>query len=381
MNGTKLSPRTPQEVSEAVRACERVVPRGGGTKDALSEVPPGAGAVEAGGLRGVVEYEPSEFTITALAGTPLADLEAILGENGQYLPFDPPLVSQGATLGGAVAAGLNGPGRYRYGGVRDFVLGVELADGEGQLVRGGGRVVKNAAGFDLPKLLAGSLGGLGVITELCLKVFPRPAAFATLRWTEPAGGAALSALDRLNAASFDLWALELEPPATLVLRVGGSPESLPARIQRLRSFLGPSDKLASDASRKSDLVSDVPAYWTSLRELDWLPEGSWLVKVPLTPRRIAALEAALEALADSAPRRRYSGGGAVAWLAWPEGLGFERLEQLLERHGLSGLVVKGRFAAGRRFSPPRLLLNRRQSVFEERVRRALDPRGRFVWRA
>ena len=104
----------------------------------------------------------------------------MLAEHGQYLPFDPPLAAAGATLGGTVAAGLSGPGRYRYGGVRDFVLGVRFVDGMGNLVRGGGKVVKNAAGFDFPKLMVGSLGRLGVLAELSFKVFPQPPAFATL---------------------------------------------------------------------------------------------------------------------------------------------------------------------------------------------------------
>ena len=123
-------------------------------------------------LSGVLEYEPGEFTFTALAGTPLASVDSLLAEHGQYLPFDPPLAERGATLGGTVAAGLSGPGRYRYGGVRDFILGVRFVDGAGALVRGGGKVVKNAAGFDLPKLMVGSLGQLGVLVELTLQSLP-----------------------------------------------------------------------------------------------------------------------------------------------------------------------------------------------------------------
>ena len=107
------------------------------------------------GLNGVLEYEPSEFTFTALAGTPVRDIAAILAERGQYLPFDPMLVGAGSTLGGTVASGLSGPGRFRFGGLRDFILGVRFVDGGGRLLRLGGKVVKNSAGFDVPKFFVG----------------------------------------------------------------------------------------------------------------------------------------------------------------------------------------------------------------------------------
>lgn len=157
-----MSPRTPEEVAEAVRSGAKLLPRGGGSKPALSQAPAGVEVLEMGGLAGIVEYRPEEFVIIALAGTPLSEVKELLRRHQQYLPFDPPLAAAGATLGGTVAAGLSGPMRHRFGGVRDFILGVRLVDGKGRLVRGGGKVVKNAAGFDLPKLMVGSLGQLGV---------------------------------------------------------------------------------------------------------------------------------------------------------------------------------------------------------------------------
>src|SRR4029079_3476030 len=102
-------------------------------------------------------------------------------QRGQYLPFDPKCVEAGATLGGTVASGLSGPGRFRFGGVRDFILGVRFADGAGRLLRVGGKVVKNAAGFDLPKFFVGSAGRSGVLSEIPLKVLPRPVFTLTLR--------------------------------------------------------------------------------------------------------------------------------------------------------------------------------------------------------
>src|SRR6266851_2564262 len=155
-----IQPTNIDEVQKAVAESARVVVRGAGTKGGLCAPDGDATVLDLSTLSGVLEYEPGEFTFTALAGTPVATVNRLLAEHGQYLPFDPPLVERGATLGGTVAAGLSGSGRYRFGGVRDFIIGVRFVDGQGQLVRGGGKVVKNAAGFDLPKLMVGSLGRL-----------------------------------------------------------------------------------------------------------------------------------------------------------------------------------------------------------------------------
>ena len=156
-----LSPESIDQVAEAVRSSGRVLAVGRQTKPRLSCS--NATKLCLSKLRGILEYEPSEFTFTALAGTPLRDLVEALAQRGQYLPFDPLLVEAGATLGGTVAAGLSGPGRFRFGGLRDFILGARFVDGTGRLLRLGGKVVKNAAGFDLPKFFVGSLGRFGVL--------------------------------------------------------------------------------------------------------------------------------------------------------------------------------------------------------------------------
>ena len=130
-------PTSIAEVEAAVRAAppgSRILAHGRGTKPPLSTSPDDAVTLDVSGLSGIIEYEPGEFTFTALAGTPIEDIAAALAEHGQFLPFDPPLVEAGATLGGTVAAGLSGPGRYRYGGVRDFVLGIRYVDGAGEVV-------------------------------------------------------------------------------------------------------------------------------------------------------------------------------------------------------------------------------------------------------
>lgn len=133
-------------------------------------------------LNGVVAYDPRELVLVARAGTPLAELEALLAQNGQMLAFEPPQFNAAGTLGGAVAAGLSGPRRATAGAVRDFVLGVELIDGTAQTLRFGGRVIKNVAGYDVSRLMAGALGTLGVLTEIALKVLPRPAEELSLQF-------------------------------------------------------------------------------------------------------------------------------------------------------------------------------------------------------
>lgn len=355
-----LHPTTIDEVQQAVAASARVVVRGAGTKPGLGALAGDAAVLDLSGLSGVLEYEPGEFTFTALAGTPVAAVERLLAEHGQYLPFDPPLVGHAATLGGTVAAGLSGAGRYRFGGVRDFILGVRFIDGTGALVRGGGKVVKNAAGFDLPKLMVGSLGQYGVLAEFSFKVFPRSEATLSLHAGFPNLAAALPPLQRVYTAPLDIDALDLvmgaAGQAELWVRLGGLNSVLAARAERIGQLLGGAEVLAG---------LDEAALWRDARELSWAPAGGCLIKVPLSPARLPNFDAALPA----GTLRRYSAGGNVGWVALPpeQLAGFETM---LIAQGLSGLVV---------FGPPgRPLLGQRTgAAFARRVKTALDPNGRF----
>ena len=171
--------------------------RGGGSKNfytglAQAPLPPGSAPaqwLETAGLAGVLSYEPSELVVVVGAGTPLAELETLLAGKGQYLPFEPPHFSVstgpgeqvgGATVGGMVACGLAGPARASVGSVRDYVLGVRMVNGLAQSLTFGGQVMKNVAGYDVSRLMAGALGTLGVLAEISLKVLPQPVAEATL---------------------------------------------------------------------------------------------------------------------------------------------------------------------------------------------------------
>lgn len=162
-------------------AHEPLVIRGHGSKDFYGNATTGEG-LDTTGLAGIVSYDPRELVLVARAGTALAGIEASLAEHGQMLPFEPPQFDGRGTLGGAVAAGLSGPRRATAGAVRDFVLGVEIVDGSGQRLRFGGRVIKNVAGYDVSRLMVGALGTLGVLSEIALKVLPRPAEELSLQF-------------------------------------------------------------------------------------------------------------------------------------------------------------------------------------------------------
>ena len=166
------------QIRTAAAVQSPLVIRGGGTKDFYGQSTDGT-VLDATPCAGVVDYDPTELVITARAGTRLADIEQTMRASGQMLACEPPHFGAGATLGGAVAAGLSGPRRPYAGAMRDIVLGVRMLDGRGVDLTFGGRVMKNVAGFDLPRVMTGALGTLGVLTEISLKCVPLPKSEAT----------------------------------------------------------------------------------------------------------------------------------------------------------------------------------------------------------
>lgn len=360
------------ELADAVRGHPRVLARGGGSKPALSTpADVETTVIDLSQIRGVQVYDPGEFTFTALAGTPLGEIASMLGERGQYLPFDPPLAEAGATLGGTIAAGLSGPGRYRYGGVRDFLIGIRFVNGRGDVVRGGGNVVKNAAGFDFPKLMVGSLGRLGILTEVTFKVFPTPPMTASLCAHFADLSAALDALVSLSHSKFDLDALDLAPGAedvALWVRLGGLALALPQRLDRLTGLLNEKNR-----PRQIELFGeDAPAsYWAEIDAMTWRSAGGLLVKTPVTPKRIRQLD---PLLADAGAVRRYSSGGNTAWIYWPGAA--DELDTMLRQEELAGLVLDG--------PPGRPWLGRLSGrAMLQRIAATLDPESKFgalaVW--
>lgn len=306
----------------------KVLPVGNRTKLPLT-LDADCSLISLGGMSGMIEYEPSEFTFTAWAGSRVSEIEAQLNQRGQYLPFDPVLLSAGATLGGTIAAGLSGPGRFRFGGVRDFLIGIQWLDGQGRLIRGGGKVVKNAAGFDFPKFMVGSLGRYGILVDVTFKVFPRPV--STLTWGVPFldHAAAMDGIAGIASSRLEVDALDYRPECReLAIRLAGPREVLPDLLSELRQRY-PDGKQWSDA--------DAEAYWTAIKEFDWSGfQSPVMVKVPINLSAFLKVES--ELLAGGA-RVHLSVGGNVAWVALDRAAKLDWLSQLLLGHGLSGLVV------------------------------------------
>jgi glycolate oxidase FAD binding subunit len=223
--------------------------RGGGTKDWYGQALAGE-VLDTRAYSGVVAYEPTELVITARCGTPLAEIEALLAEHGQMLAFEPPRCGPGSTIGGVVAAALSGPRRASAGAVRDFVLGAVLMDGHGEALRFGGQVMKNVAGYDVSRLLAGSLGTLGLIMEVSLKVLPLPLREATLRFE-------MNEIDALR--NLNEWAGQPLPVSAscwhrdvLTVRLSGAEAAVTAAQHKLGGSLLEPEQGA--------------AFWTSLRD-------------------------------------------------------------------------------------------------------------------
>ena len=217
-------------VQSALSAGAQLNIRGGGTKDFYGEAPQGD-LLDTRVLEGISSYEPTELVVTSRCGTSLAELEALLAEKGQCLPFEPPHFAPGSTVGGMVAAGLAGPSRASVGSVRDFVLGATLLNGRGEVLSFGGQVIKNVAGYDVSRLLAGSMGTLGVILEVSLKVLPVAPATATLSFQMPQAQA-LAQLNQwggqplpLNASAW--W------DDTLIVRLRGALAAVRAALVKM----------------------------------------------------------------------------------------------------------------------------------------------------
>jgi glycolate oxidase FAD binding subunit len=234
-----LSDTLAERIREAAKTGTRLRVRGGGSKDFYGEPLIGE-PLDVSPFRGVVSYEPSELVVTVRAGTPLAELEVLLASQGQCLPFEPPHFGPDATVGGMVASGLSGPARASVGGVRDYMLGVKIINGQGEVLIFGGQVMKNVAGYDVSRLMAGSLGTLGVLLEVSLKVLPVAPAEATLMC---AGVSQQQALDLLNAwgaqplplnASCWVHDTTAQPPRdTLFVRLRGAVAAVDAACPRM----------------------------------------------------------------------------------------------------------------------------------------------------
>jgi glycolate oxidase FAD binding subunit len=249
--------------------------RGAGTKDYLGNLGPTDIVLETAALSGVVAHVPADLTVTVAAGTPLAELQRALAQHGQTLPLDPPHGDR-ATIGGVVAANSSGFRRARYGGVRDLLLGTTTALADGSVARAGGRVVKNVAGYDMNKLLVGSLGTLGVITECTFKVLPMPAATAGIRARFAHAADAFAAADAIARTPARAAAVVVEGSDTWQLLVVA--EGAASAVARTMTIVASAAEARGSAERDPDIDRGLAL----LRELPGTADGV-LIRASLPP--------------------------------------------------------------------------------------------------
>ena len=351
--------RTLVEHVQQARAERRTLSiRGGDTKRFYGNAPQGE-PLDMGELTGISSYEPTELVVTARAGTKLAELEALLGEQGQCLAFEPPRFAidgtQGGTVGGMVAAGLSGPSRAAAGAVRDHVLGATLLNGKGEVLSFGGQVMKNVAGYDVSRLLAGSLGVLGAICEVSLKVLPRPAASATLRF-EMAQADAIRQLNQWGGQPLPLHASAWWQ-GLLVLRLAGAAAAVEAAARTL------------GGERLPPALAD--AFWDGLRDQGdeyfvaaraALDHGATLWRLslpPTTPPLALAGDGLIE------------WGGAQRWLSSP--LPAAEVRDAAAAAGGHATLFMGHERSAGVFAPLKSPLDR----IHRELKRAFDPDGVF----
>jgi glycolate oxidase FAD binding subunit len=323
--------------------------RGGGTKDWYGQRLDGD-VLDTREYTGIVDYEPTELVITARCGTPLAEIEAALAERGQMLAFEPPHFGAGATLGGAIASGLSGPRRATSGAVRDFVLGCTLLDGKGDVRSFGGQVMKNVAGYDVSRLLAGSLGTLGLLLDVSVKVLPRAPREATLVFD---GVAEIDAIRRLNE-----WAGRPLPisascwhDGVLMVRLSGAHAAVDAAIRSLGG----------------DVMPDCAGFWESVREQHHaFFDGDmplWRLSVPST----------VGAIVLGSPQL-IEWGGAQRWLRAPgDAATAERIRATVRAAGGHATLFRGGDKSVGVFQPLAPPIAR----IHERLKAGFDPAGIF----
>ncbi|QGY00460.1 glycolate oxidase subunit GlcE [Roseovarius faecimaris] len=370
-----MEPRNEEELANIVAGASAPMRiEGGGTRPIghVTDAP----VLSTRGLSGITLYEPGALTLVAQAGTPLAEAEAALAAEGQRLAFEPMdhralLGTSGApTLGGMVAANVSGPRRIQVGACRDSLLGVRFVDGRGQVIRNGGRVMKNVTGYDLVKLMAGSYGTLGVLTEVALKVLPIPAATGVLLFEGLSDERAVSALSRALRSPFEVTGAAhtqkgLDGAPVTMIRLEGSEASVAYRADRLTAELSEFGSCALETDPEN-----TKAGWTWVRDVAPFHgrDGTvWRLSVKPTeaPAIVAALTGA-EAL--------YDWGGGLIWLFCPAGCGVDgrRIRAALAEHsGGHATLIRG--DDPHPFQP----LAEPLQTLQTGLRARFDPRGLF----
>jgi len=314
-----LRPATEADLAEAVATATGPLSiRGGGTRGVAAE----GEALTTSGVSGITLYEPGALTLVAKAGTPVAEIEAALAAENQMLAFEPmdhrPLLGTTGepTIGGVVATNTSGPRRVQAGACRDFLLGVRFVDGAGTIVRNGGRVMKNVTGYDLTKLMCGAAGTLGILTEVSLKVLPRPECVATLVFDGPDMPATLDILLAAMGSPFEVSGAAWLPPGqageqgAALVRIEGFEASVAYRAEALRARLGDA-RLVTDPAENDRL-------WRAVRDVTPLADRAgdvWSVSV-----RPADFPALVAGHPDDGILVDWAGGRL--WLSLPPGTDF-----------------------------------------------------------
>jgi len=335
--------------AETIRAAatggKRLRIRGGGTKDFYGQALEGE-ILDTRAYAGVVAYDPTELVITVRGGTPLAEIERVLAEKRQMLAFEPPHFGAAATIGGAVAAGLSGPRRATAGAVRDFVLGVRMMDGRGADLTFGGQVMKNVAGYDVSRVMAGALGTLGVILEVSLKVLPLPVAEATLKFEMPRDRA-IETMNRWGGKPLPISAIAYTD-GDLGVRLSGAA----AAVKEACATLGGDRVDGGQAER----------FWTGIREqTDPFFAGDeplWRLSVPSTTPPLA-----LEG------RELVEWGGALRWLKG--GAEARTIREMTVRAGGHAMLFRGGDKSAGVFHPLAPAIAR----IHQRLKAEFDPDG------
>jgi glycolate oxidase FAD binding subunit len=313
-----------QTITEARAAKRPLGIEGGGTRARLGRSAQVEATLSARALTGITLYEPAELVLAAKAGTPLADIEATLAARGQLLPFEPMdhralFGTQGEpTIGGITACNISGPRRIQAGACRDHLIGLRLANGRGEIVKSGGRVMKNVTGLDLVKLNCGAYGTLGLITEVTYKVLPKPEIAGTLAFFGFDDARAIEAMSRALGSPFEVSAAAHLPAgigsahSRTLLRVENFAHSVDYRLRELQKLLAP----FSDGLRLIEDEAD--ALWRDVRDCRFFAEPRERVvwRVSTAPTRAAGVVARLARELDFS--HFYDWGGGLIWLSMPE---------------------------------------------------------------
>ncbi len=328
-----LRPANAADVADAVRSAgasgRRIAVRGGGSKAAIGRPVDADLTLDMSGLSGIVDYAPAELVLTARAGTRLSEIEAVLAQAGQRLAFEPPdygpllgAPAGGATLGGVISANASGPRRLKDGAARDHFLGFEAVSGRGEAFKAGGKVVKNVTGYDLSKLVAGAWGTLCVLTEVTLKVLPKPETRATLLIEGLADAEAARAMsvamgspaDVSGAAHLPASVAARSPLAAAgpvtALRLEGFGPSVAARSTLLR------ERLAEFGASSQLGEAETDALWTFVRDVGaFLGDARVLWRISAPPMQGPAVLAAIQAETECEGFCDWAGG--LVWAALP----------------------------------------------------------------